>query len=74
MARMTERGEGGGAEALPCGRRPATVPNMACVASRCGMAQDAGWHACVRRKPNARVIGLAELHSRGKRGVFGWDY
>ena len=49
MAGMTER-RGGGAEALPCGRRPATVPNMAYVASRCGMAQDAVWNACVRRK------------------------
>ena len=48
MARMKKRG--GGAEALPCGRRLATVPNMACVASHCGMAQDAGWNACVRRK------------------------
>ena len=48
MARMRERR--GGVEALPCGRRPATVPNMAYVASRCGMAPDAGWDACVRRK------------------------
>ena len=47
-ARMRERR--GGAEALPCGRRPATVPNMACVASRCGVAQAAGWNASVRRK------------------------
>ena len=51
MARMTGRtGGGGGAVALPCGWRPATVPNMAYVASRCGMAPDAGWDACVRRK------------------------
>ena len=50
MAGMTERRGGGGAGVVPCGRRPATVPNMAYVASRCDMAPGAGWDACVRRK------------------------
>ena len=71
MARMRERR--GGVEALPCGRRPATVPNMAYVASRCGMAPDAGGMPVRGERPNVRVIGLAGLLSRGKRGIFRWD-